>query len=79
MAFFGGYVGSLSVSREGIESSRNYDLVREMLLQMRDLGLTAHQEFRIAAWLSAEGTLDPPYGGSGAIFWERTLRCAGAR
>ncbi len=49
------------------------------LLQMRALGLTAQQEARIASWLSAEGTLDPQYGGSGAVFWERTLRCAGAR
>ena len=49
------------------------------LLQMRALGLTAQQESRIASWLSAEGTLDPQYGGSGAVFWERTLRCAGAR
>ena len=50
-----------------------------VLLPMRALGLTTQQEFRIAAWLSAEGTLDPQYGGSGTIFWARTLRCAGAR
>ena len=49
------------------------------LLQMRTLDLTAQQKSRIAAWLSAEGTLDPQYGGSGTIFWARTLRCAGAR
>ncbi|MEO6626042.1 MAG: hypothetical protein ABIN37_14590 [Burkholderiaceae bacterium] len=49
------------------------------LLQMRALGLTAQQESRIANWLSAEGTLDPQYGGSGAMFWERTVRCAGGR
>lgn len=49
------------------------------LLQMRALGLSAQQEARIASWLSAEGTLDPQYGGTGAIFWERTVRCAGAR
>ena len=49
------------------------------LLQMRALGLTVQQESQIGNWLSAEGTLDPQYGGSGAVFWERTLRCAGAR
>ena len=49
------------------------------LLQMRALGLTVLQEARIAEWHNAEGTLDPPYGGSGTIFWERTMRCAGGR
>lgn len=49
------------------------------LLQMRALGLTALQEASIAQWHIAEGTLDPQYGGSGSVFWERTLRCSGGR
>ena len=49
------------------------------LTQMRGLGLTAEQEEQIGRWHGAEGTIDPRYGGSGAAFWELTLRCAGGR
>ncbi len=49
------------------------------LVQMRALGLTTDEEGQIARWHIAEGTIDPRYGGSGAAFWERTLRCAGTR
>ena len=49
------------------------------LVQMRALGLTTEQETQIARWHIAEGAIDPQYGGSGAVFWERTLRCAGTR
>ncbi len=48
------------------------------LVQMRALGLTPQQEAVIARWHLAEGRLDPQYGGSGAAFWERTVRCAAA-
>lgn len=36
-AFFSYYIAWLSVSREALESSRNYELVEETILQMRDL------------------------------------------
>lgn len=49
------------------------------LVQMRAVGLTTEQEGQIARWHIAEGAIDPQYGGSGAAFWEQTLRCAGAR
>ena len=49
------------------------------LVQMRALGLTAQQEAYLERWHLAEGRLDPQYGGSGAAFWERTVRCAGTR
>ena len=37
MVFFSYYVAWLSVDREGIESSENFRLVRETILQVRDL------------------------------------------
>jgi hypothetical protein len=46
------------------------------LAQMRALGLTAQQEAHLRHWHLAVGRLDPQYGGSGAIFWERTVSCA---
>ncbi len=46
------------------------------LVHMRAQGLTTRQEARLQRWHQAEGRLDPQYGGSGAVFWERTLRCA---
>ncbi len=46
------------------------------LAQMRAQGLTPQQEAQLQRWHMAEGLLDPQYGGSGATFWERTVRCA---
>jgi hypothetical protein len=46
------------------------------LVQMRAQGLTPEQEAQLERWHLNEGRLDPQYGGSGAAFWERTLRCA---
>ncbi len=46
------------------------------LVQMRAQGLTPRQEAQLERWHLAEGRLDPQYGGSGAAFWERTVRCA---
>ncbi|MCZ4313604.1 hypothetical protein O4H66_09315 [Comamonadaceae bacterium G21597-S1] len=46
------------------------------LVHMRAQGLTTRQEAHLQHWHQAEGRLDPQYGGSGAMFWERTLRCA---
>lgn len=46
------------------------------LAQMRAQGLTSDQERQLERWHMAEGRLDPQYGGSGAAFWERTVRCA---
>lgn len=46
------------------------------LAQMRAQGLSPEQESFLERWHQAEGPLDPQYGGSGAAFWERTLRCA---
>jgi hypothetical protein len=45
MVFFSGYIAWLSVSREVIESSRNYDLAGETILQMRDLSAAAGADF----------------------------------
>ena len=46
------------------------------LAQMRAQGLTPRQEMYLEHWHVAEGQLDPQYGGSGAAFWQRTVRCA---
>src|SRR5690606_33552218 len=46
------------------------------LAQMRSQGLTTQQEAQLERWHVAKGRLDAPYGGSGAAFWERTVRCA---
>ena len=46
------------------------------LAQMRAQGLTPQQEVVLERWHMAEGRLDPQYGGSGAAFWERTVRSA---
>ena len=46
------------------------------LAQWRVQGLTPQQEAQLEHWHVAEGQLDPQYGGSGAAFWERTVRCA---
>lgn len=48
------------------------------LVQMRGLGLTPQQEAHLERWHLSKGELDPQYGGSGAAFWERTVRCAAA-
>lgn len=48
------------------------------LVQMRGAGLTPLQEAHLQRWHLAKGRLDPEYGGSGAAFWERTVRCAAA-
>lgn len=48
------------------------------LVQMRGQGLTPQQEAHLERWHLGKGRLDPQYGGSGAAFWERTLRCAAA-
>ena len=48
------------------------------LAQMRSQGLTPQQEAHLERWHMAVGQLDPQYGGNGAAFWERTVRCAAA-
>jgi hypothetical protein len=45
MAFFSSYIAWLSVSREEIESSQNYRLTREIILQMRELSQSADAKF----------------------------------
>lgn len=46
------------------------------LAQMRAQGLTPQQEAHLERWHLTVGHLDPQYGGNGATFWERTVRCA---
>jgi hypothetical protein len=46
------------------------------LRQMRAQGLTSAQEAQLERWHLAQGRLDPQYGSSGAVFWERTQQCA---
>ena len=46
------------------------------LAQMRAQGLTPQQEAQLERWHLAKGPLDPQYGGSGARFWEHSVRCA---
>jgi len=46
------------------------------LAQMRAQGLTPQQEAHLARWHMAVGRLDPQYGGSADVFWDRTVRCA---
>lgn len=48
------------------------------LAQMRAQGLTTEQEAQLERWHMAQGRLDPSYGGSGAAFWDGTVRCAAA-
>jgi hypothetical protein len=46
---------------------------------MRQQGLTAYDEQLIAQSHINDGYLPPNYGGSGKVFWKRTLACAGPR
>jgi hypothetical protein len=46
------------------------------LAQMRAQGLTAHPDAQLERGPVGHGRLDPHSGGSGAAFWQPTLRCA---
>lgn len=49
------------------------------LLQLRDMGLTHHDEQLIANWTMSAGPVGMQYGGTGEAFWALTLNCAGSR
>jgi hypothetical protein len=60
MAFFSYYISWLSISREAIAASHNYRLVREIILQMRELSEAAGADF-LLVYLPSKSHVYLPY------------------
>lgn len=63
-----------------VESTSNEFLANCRALQiLRQQGLSSYDEQLIAQSHYNDGSLPSQYGGSGAVFWSKTIACAGQR